>query len=200
MDPNKVDLKKIWMNQKVNQSNLNELFMKIESLKKSNRKNNIVTSLNLLVTSGIICSIWFLSQPKLVVAKIGFMFIILAIFFFIFSLNKNLFNFSKVYKNENSTIKEYLNYLLNIKEKQKKMQTDIFNSYFLLLNVGILLSMYEFAIKMSFIGSVISYAITIGWLSIVWWYLRPKIIENQNTSIENLIEKLYLLKTQFKTD
>lgn len=200
MDTNKVDLKNIWQSQNTDQGNLKELSARIDLIKKSNVNKKISASLILVFTSIIICMIWLIYNPKMVTSKIGIILIISSILFFIFSINKNLFSSQKKDKNEDKTNKEYLKYFINLKEEQKKIQTDVLNKYFLVLFLGILLLMYEFATEMDLIGSIIAYTTTVSWLSFVWWYIKPRIIKNQNNAIENMIKKLSIIQEQFNTN
>ena len=82
MDTNKIDFKKIWVEQEKSQTNLKEFYEKIELMKKSNIKKNIFVGISLLATVGIIGLIGLSFQPKFLFPKIGMVLIIFSILFF----------------------------------------------------------------------------------------------------------------------
>jgi amino acid permease len=78
------------------------------------------------------------------------------------------------------------------------MQTTMLNLYFILLFAGICLYMYEYTSRMKFIYAVTAYVVTLAWIAINWFYLRPKTIKKQQAKINGLIDKFEEINNQLK--
>jgi preprotein translocase subunit YajC len=49
--------------------------------------------------------------------------------------------------------------------------------------------MYEYAGRMTLLWGIFTYAMTLFWMAINWFFIRPKQIKKQQNKINNLIEK-----------
>ncbi len=187
MSDNSIDFKNIWQQQKVSQPNLEELLNKLKQFKHASLKKLFISNIFLLVVSGLILFIWYFYQPKFLTTKIGIVLTILAMIIYLFAYNKLYPFYTKI--NTAQTSNEYLESLIQLKNKQKFMQTKMLRLYFIMLSVGICLYMIEYASKMDVIWAIVTYATTLTWIGFNWFYIRPKMIKKQEAKLTDLIAK-----------
>ncbi|WP_027076407.1 hypothetical protein [Maribacter antarcticus] len=189
-----IDLKKIWNTQKIETPNVEILYTKANKLKSRSFLKLILVNITLLLTITFICFIWYYYQPELVTTKIGIILTILAVIIFLLPFNKQ---FSLLTKNKTEpNSKEYLQQLIKLKEIQVYQQTTMLSIYFIILSLGIGLYMFEYVSKMTITWGIITYAITILWFAINWFYLRPKTITKQNAKLNKLLVEFEKLNNQ----
>jgi len=191
---NDIDFKKIWDKQEVKIPEVKDLYSKAKRFKRNHFHKLIMVNILLLVTSISIVFIWYYYQPELVTTKIGIILTILAMIVFLLPYNKQLSILSK-YKTEPNN-KEYLQQLIELKEKQKFQQTTMLSIYFIALSLGIGLYLFEYVLKMTITWGIITYITTILWFAINWFYLRPKAITKQNTELNKLLVAFEKLNNQ----
>ena len=192
------DFKDMWNKQQIPQLDTKELFAKANDLKKNIRSKMIIGNLLLIITMVFIGYIVWYFQPEKLTTKIGVIFTFIAIIMFIFSsigLIKLL-----VKNNISTTNAEYLKQLIEIKQKQEFIQSTIMNLYFIFLSIGILLYMIEYAARMTPVGYITTYSITIDWLGFNYFYLRPKSLKKQQKKVNDLIEKIKEMNSQMKEE
>ena len=192
------DFKDMWNKQQIPQLDTKELFAKANDLKKNIRSKMIIGNLLLIITMVFIGYIVWYFQPEKLTTKIGVIFTFIAIIMFIFSsigLIKLL-----VKNNISTTNAEYLKQLIEIKQKQEFIQSTIMNLYFIFLSIGILLYMIEYAARMTPVGYITTYSITIAWLGFNYFYLRPKSLKKQQKKVNDLIEKIKEMNSQMKEE
>lgn len=189
-----IDLKKIWNTQKIETPKVEILYTKANKLKSRSFLKLILVSITLLLTIAFIGFIWYYYQPELVTTKIGIILTILAMLIFLLPFNKQ---FSLLMKNKaEPNSKEYLQELIKLKKMQVYQQTTMLSIYFILLALGIGLYMFEYVSKMTITWGIITYAITILWFAINWFYLRPKAITKQNAKLNKLLGEFEKLNNQ----
>jgi hypothetical protein len=198
MDSNNINFSELWDGQKTVDPNINDLHLKINNLKKASRIRIIFANIILVFTSIFILFIWYYYQPQLVTTKIGIVLTILSMLIFVISLNQSLGHLKKT--NESESNKQYLQDLLNLKEKQQFLQTTILNLYFVLLSIGIVLYMYEYTSRMTMFWAFFSYGITVFWILFNWFYLRPKQIKKQTSKLNEVISKFQEIQSQLKQE
>jgi cbb3-type cytochrome oxidase subunit 3 len=187
-----INFKELWQNQKTD-SNIETIIQKSKVENKKIRNKIIIQSLILVATAIYIIGIIYYFQPEMMTTKIGAILTILAIAIQLIA-NKNLIK--KTYNFENSNA-DFLNNLLIFKKHQEISHTKILSIYYVLLSLGILLYMIEYAIRMELIWAIVTYALTIIWFAIGWFYFRPRQIKKQNQKINSIIENLENIKNQF---
>ena len=188
-----IDLKKIWNKQEVETPKVETLYAKANKLKSRSFLKLIAVNITLLLTTILIGLIWYY-QPELVITKIGITLTILAMVIFLLPYNKQFSLLSKNKTEPNS--KEYLQQLTRLKEKQVFQQTTMLSVYFIILSLGIGLYLFEYVSKMTVTWGVITYAITMLWFGINWFYLRPKAITKQNVELNKLLVEFEKLNNQ----
>ncbi len=181
----------IWQNQKID-FNAEEIIHKAKTENKKIQNKIILQSIILFTTAIYIILVIYYFQPKMLTTKIGAILTILAIIIQLIA-NKNLFSKKNNFENSNS---EFLNNLIIFKKKQEIMHTKILSIYYILLTIGILIYMIEYALRMKILWVISIYGLTILWFAICWFYFRPIQIKKQNQKLNLIIEKLQNLKNQ----
>ncbi len=178
--------KELWQQQKIAPSDILGLHRKVEDFK---RKGLIeVLKINIAGLTFIIAFSMILYDEyttSMLTTKIGLSCLILACVFYLFHYNKLLPLFYKVRYLTDS--KSYIKELLRIKKTQKKLQTQILNTYFILITIGICLGIYEYLAKTNLIIMISIYCLMLLWVSFNTFYLRPKTIQRQNKKLDELI-------------
>jgi membrane protein YdbS with pleckstrin-like domain len=194
MDSSNIDFAAIWQQQKVAQSNMDELKSKLKKYHKTSIQKLIVFNILLIATAaGIFCILYFY-QPQHLTTKIGIVLTILAMATYLFAYNKQLSHFKQI--DETQTNSRYLKSLAALKTKQKYLQTKMLSIYYLLLSSGIGLYTYEYTLKMTVFWAYFAYVITLTWIGFNWFYIRPKTVKKQETNLNELIGKLENLNKQ----
>lgn len=196
MDNHNIDFKNIWQQQNGDQPDLKALRSKIISFKKSNLRKLLLCNILLVVASIFIVFIWYYYQPQFITTKIGIVITILAMIIFILSYNDLYSYYKKIDSSQSSN--DYLENLILIKTKQKTLQTKTITVYFILLSLGICLYLYEYTRMMSMFWGIFAYTITLAWIALNWFFIKPKTVKKQNIKIDSLIEKVTLMKEQLE--
>lgn len=185
MDNSNIDFTAIWKQQKVVQPNIVELQNKLNQFKKNNLKKIIASNILLITTVVLIIFIWYKYQPLYLTTKIGIVLVIFAMTIFLLVYNKQFSSFNKI--DETQTTGNYLKSLIELKTKQKYIQTTMLSMYFIMLSLGIGLYLYEYTLMMSMFWAIFAYGITFTWISFNWFYIRPKTIKKQQAKLDELI-------------
>ncbi|NIF03940.1 hypothetical protein F3J23_00680 [Chryseobacterium sp. Tr-659] len=191
-----IDFKNIWKQQTSSKPNLEELLGKLKKFRTQNLRKLILANIALITTSFVIIFIWYRYQPQMISTKIGLVLVVLAMIIFLLAYNKMFMVFYKI--DETQSNNEYLESLYVVKSKQKFMHTTMLNIYFIMLFIGIIFYMYEYASKMSLFSSVIAYAAVFLWIGFNWFYLRPRTIKKQQVKLDELINKFEEINNQLK--
>lgn len=193
---NKIDFNDLWAKQTSIEPNPEDLLSQISKMKRSNLRKLIITNLMLIAVSVFIVLIWIYYQPQLGSTKVGIILIILAMAIYLFAYNKSYALFKEnMTSNSNA---DYLKELLAIKSKQQFMHTTMLNLYFILLSAGLGFYMYEYTSKMTSFWGIVTYGITLIWILINWFYLRPKQIKKQQATLDEIIIKFKQLNKQLE--
>ncbi|MGZ4035373.1 MAG: hypothetical protein ACXVP4_10955 [Bacteroidia bacterium] len=186
------ELKNIW--QQADQKDLpsvKEILSEVAKSRKKMMRKNIFGALILSFTFAYIAWIGIHYNFQYITTKIGVVITLISILTGIFFNTKLA---KMLLKQSNPTLdnSSYLQQLKEYRNQQRTIQTKGITLYFILLTLGIVLYMYEFAARDVIFG-IISYSITLTWIAFNWFYLRKRTINKQqkeiNTQIEN-IEKL----------
>lgn len=196
MDNNNIDFKDLWKKQTVSQPNIEDLMARLKQFKKASLRSLWKTNILLFATSAFILFVWYYYQPQFISTKIGIVLAIVAMVMYV-SVYNGLLN---IYKDIDATQtnQEYLQKLILIKRKQQFMQSTILSWYFVLLLTGICLYMYEYAIRMTVFYALVTYGVTLLWIGLNWFYIRPKQIKKQQEKINELIAKFEDVNEQLK--
>lgn len=188
------DFTAIWQQQKVVQPNIDELQHKLNRFKKNNLKKLIISNILLVTTIVFVVLIWYKYQPQYLTTKIGIVLVILAMVIFLLNYNKQFSSLNKI--DDTRTISDYLKSLTELKTKQKYIQSTMLSLYFIMLSSGIGLYMYEYTSIMTILWAIFAYGITLTWIGLSWFYIRPKIIKKQQAKLNELISKFEAVNNQ----
>ncbi|WP_306349726.1 hypothetical protein [Flavobacterium sp. '19STA2R22 D10 B1'] len=183
---NNINFKDLWVKQPTTLPNLTELMAKVKQIQKSNFRKVILTNLLLIVTTAFIIFIWAYYQPQLWTTKIGIILVILAMVIFIVFQNQLLPLLKSIDESQNNV--DYLKNLQALKTKQQFIQSTLLNFYFILLSIGISLYLYEYTAKMTPFWAISAYALTLAWIALNWFYIRPKTIQKQQLKLNGIID------------
>lgn len=190
-----INFNEIWNRQKVETPAIDSILDGVKKYKRKNLYKILFLNLTMILTLLFIGGIYFYFKPQIISTSIGVMLMIIAIISFLIAYNSSIQLLT--HKGIEKDTKQYLQELLLWKDKQRFLQTTMLNSYFILLSLGICLFMYEYASKMSIVWGFTAYALTLAWVAINWFYLRPMVIKKQRNKIKELIDALQKLNTQF---
>jgi uncharacterized membrane protein len=191
-----IDFKALWQQQEAAaRPHINEVIKKAKGVKRKTR--NKLLWLNLALIATIVLYIFvpgFTLSTSMVTTKIGAALVILGIVFFLTVNNRLLVSLFKS-KPETDTF-SFLADLLHIRKKQEFIQTRAMNLYFLFLSAGLFLYMIEFVQKMGFTLGCVAYVSLLGWLAVVYFYIKPRTIKKQKAEMNAAIERLQAINDQ----
>ncbi|WP_126974394.1 hypothetical protein [Gynurincola endophyticus] len=189
-----INFKELWNKQVTPAPDQQDLFNKISKEQKSRLKKVIVMNVTMLFTATFIILIWIYFQPRFVTTKIGIFFILFAILMMILFTNKTVPLYKQLKPDESNA--QYLEVFKRIKSREAFIQTTVLRLYFVILSVGLLLYMYEYASRMQLHWAVIYYVVFLAFVAFNWFYLRPKMIKKNTKKIDSIIEKITTIKEE----
>lgn len=193
------NFKELWQAQKTtSNTDFKEIVLKAKHLQRRTRIKLLLSNLLLFATMLFIIGIVLYFKPQMITTKIGTILVIIAIVMQIATATK-LITVIKESDTQTSNA-AYLNQLLIIKKKQAVLQSSIMAIYFILLGLGLALYMFEYVIRMTLLGGLLTYGITGLWIAFNWFYLRPKIIKKQQQKLNDSIAALENMNNQFKEE
>lgn len=179
------DLKKLWGQQETPAPDSKVIFEKTRKFRRSNLLKILRTNILLILTSAFIIYIWFNYQPEMITTRIGIILTVLAMVVFLIGYNQMIPMLMKVeYGIDNN---QYLQQLLRIKAKQLFLHGTMLNIYFIMLTAGICIYMIEFVARMTILSGILTYGITLAWVTVNWFVFRPKTTKKQEAKINELI-------------
>lgn len=186
------ELKNLW--QKTEGANLpsaEEIIREVEKSRKKMMRKTVLAIIALALTFFFIVFIGFYYDFELWTTNTG---IIITLISICMGIVFNTGLAKLLLKKADGTLDntKYLDQLKEIRTKQRFIQSKGITAYFILLTIGILLYMYEFAIRDLTFGAI-AYSITLTWIAFNWLYLRKKAIRKHEKEINtqiSMIEKL----------
>ena len=182
------ELKNLWQTTKNNLPSAKETFAQIASARKKMIRKNILVIIALSLTFAYLIWIGAHYDFEMITTKLGILIALISIIIGII-FNTKLAN--KLLKQGDPTLdnNSYLQQLIEFRNQQRVIQTKGITLYFILLTSGLILYMYEFAVRDLQLG-VISYSITLAWIAFNWFYLRKKTIAKHEKEINGQIEAI----------
>lgn len=188
-------LKELWSKQSMQPPQLSDIYDKLKEMRRKKIWTLLAVNFLMVLTICGVIFIWLHFQPRFIMTKIGIVITILGIILYLLAYNQLLPFLLKI--NDDKSSHDYLVSLLNIRKRQKYLQTKMLGIYFLTLSVGICIYLFEYVSMMPFPWSIIAYAFTVIWIAFNWFVLRPKIILKENAKLDNLIENVEKINAQF---
>jgi hypothetical protein len=122
--------------------------------------------------SGII-AIWNVIDFRMFTTRLGIILILNAIGMYAYLFTQNINVIKKI--NPSMSNQEYLSAIKKLEKQQVYMQTRGISIYYILLGLGLAFYFYEFALRMSMLGVILSYGLTFfGWRSLGFSFVRNK--------------------------
>ena len=92
---------------------------------------------------------------------------------------------------------DYLQSLKEYKKNRAVLYGKLYYTYIILLSVGLALYFLEVLNDATFLGKIIVYSLTTIWFLICTFYLKERIVKNEEEKINLIVERLERLKDQF---
>jgi hypothetical protein len=165
-----------------------EILLQVESSRKKMMRKNILVALLLAFTFVFISVIAYYYDSKIWTTTAGIVLTLISIILGII-FNSQLVRLLMKQSDPTLDNNAYLHQLVQFREKQRLIQTTGITLYFILLTSGIMLYMYEFAMRNLMFG-LISYSLTLAWIAFNWFYLRKKAIIKQEKLINDQVKAL----------
>lgn len=197
MDDN-IDFKDLWRQQAVSPPNMEELLSKLKHFKRISMRKLILTNVALIFASSLYLFLWYRNQPEFISTKIGIVLIILSMAIYFFAYNKLAGFYKTIDATQNNS--EYLQKLISIKNKQKFLNCTMKRLYFIMLNLGLCLYMYESTTRMTSFWAIFYYVVMFGFMGFAWFYFEPKIIKKEQARVNDLIAKFEAVNKQLSAD
>lgn len=187
MKPN-YNFQEIWNQKNIEVPDIKEIKAKAEKY----RKKQILKDIGLIVLLSscalMVIAIWIFINFTFFTTKLGIMLVLIAVFSYAYLVYQNINILKKV--NTSATNQEYLIAMKKTEQQQIYMQTKGLGFYYITLFLGFMVYFYEFALKMSWLGSLLTYGLTIFWCVISWFIVRPRQIRKQKEKISTVIGSL----------
>ncbi|WP_175620243.1 hypothetical protein [Chryseobacterium schmidteae] len=195
MAPN-YNFQEIWNNKNSDIPNIKEIKTKAEKYRKKQILKDISLIALLLLTVAMIIAIWVFIKISFFSTQFGIMLVLIGITMYSFLVYQNINILKKI--NTSTTNHEYLATIRKVEQQQIYMQTKGLSIYYLLLSFGFAFYFYEFALKMSWLGVLLTYGLTFLWGAVSWFFIRPKQIKKQKEKISTIISSLEKLEKSFE--
>jgi membrane protein YdbS with pleckstrin-like domain len=190
------NLLQLWQQQQAGIPNQESIIKAAAGLKNKRLRKLIITNVLLLLTGAFIVFIWIRFEQEYWTTTAGIILALLAMASYLMAYNRSF----SLLKAESKSTKEFLDQMINIREKQHFMQTTMLNLYFFLLSTGLALYMFEYTLKMTPLWRIVAYSLTALWLLVNWFYFRPRQIRKDNEKMETIIERLKSIAVQLGED
>jgi hypothetical protein len=92
---------------------------------------------------------------------------------------------------------EFLEDLKIYQKNRAKIYGNLYYTYVMLLSVGLTLYFLEVLHDASVVGKIVVYVLTTTWFLICTFYLKQRIVKNEEEKINLIVERLERLKEQF---
>ncbi|WP_448699176.1 hypothetical protein ACFGVR_19650 [Mucilaginibacter sp. AW1-3] len=92
---------------------------------------------------------------------------------------------------------DYLQSLKEYKKNRAVLYGKLYYSYIILLSIGLALYFLEVLNDATLVGKIVVYSLTCIWFLICTFYLKDRIVKNEEEKINLIVERLERLKDQF---
>lgn len=195
MEPN-YNFQDIWNNKKTEIPNIKEIKEKANLYRKKQIRATIFQILSLCVSTGMIIWVWFRFPDLHILTKSGMILMFIALAIYIFQNFQKINIISKINPSLNN--QEYLKILKILQQKNFYMQTKGINIYYIILSLGMACYLFEFTMRMSLMGGLLTYGLIFLWIIISWVFIRPKQVKKQRDKLETVINALQSLEKGFE--
>ena len=194
---NNIDFKSLWDNgSKGPVPDASAIFKRGAQLHRATRIHLLLTNTLLAATIVLVSWVGIHFKPEMLTTKIGLVLIIGSIVFYMVNTMGYI---NLLYKsNMDESTQQYLNHLLQIKQKQERLNTTMTTIYFILLTSGLALYLIEYTAKGSLTFRLTFYSLTFSWMIFNWVYIHPRMIKKQRNGWGAVIKKLEEINGQLE--
>ena len=195
MSTENINFQDIWNKKSTNIPDIQEIKFKTEQYRKKQLFSTIC-QLSCMTLSFIgIIIIWNMIDFEMFTTRLGFILILAAIGMYVYLYSRNINIIRKI--SPSTSNQEYLSALKKLQQQQLYMQTKGISIYFILLSLSFAVYFYEFVLRMTLLGGILSYGLTFFWMAVNWFFIRPRQIKKQNAKISKVIDSLESLEKDF---
>lgn len=183
------EIQNLWLSN--NQSELpdaKEIFLQIKRTRRKMIRRNVLGALTLCLTFIFIGFIGWYYHFERWTTRVGIIITLLTIILGI-GFNSRLLQLLSRQGDTTLSNKEFLGHLIHFRKARRAIHLKGMALYFILLTIGIVLYMVEFA-ERNLIFGIIAYTITLGWIAFSWIYFNKKRGQEQEQEINKQIENL----------
>lgn len=196
MSTENINFQDIWNKKSADIPNIKEIRSKTENYRKKQLVSTAVQMSCLVLSAVGIIFVWNIIDFEMLTTRLGIIIILAAMGVYVYLYSRNINIIRKI--NPSTSNQEYLSALKKLQQQQLYMQTKGISIYFILLSLGFSVYFYEFVLRMSLLGGILSYGLTFFWMAINWFFIRPRKIKKQNAKITAIISSLESLEKDFK--
>lgn len=191
---NDTDLQALWSKQTVPSANLQNIRQEIRCFRRRQIAFYLITGLLMLLTIGFALFIAFYFRPRLTSTYIGLALGGSAFLLALFSAGRS----ARLYHRLNDTCPntKYLQALSSLRKQEYFHRHTMLTAYFVLLSLGLCLYMYEYTFARSWPTGIAVYVGLAGWITLNWFYFRPRILRKDKQRLEQFIGRNKELRQQ----
>ena len=183
------NIKNLWKTTEENKlPEANEIILQVQKVRKKMIRKNIIGGTILCFTFIYICFIGWYYHFEQWTTRAG---IIITLFGIVMGVAFNSHLVQLLLKQDNLTLdnRAYLHQLIHFRNTQHLIRTKGIAIYYILLAVGLVLYIVEFAKRNIYFG-IIAYTLTLGWIAFSWFYFLRKRKVHQDKEINEQIENI----------
>ena len=167
---------------------IKEIILRIRNARIKMIRRNIIGGSILCLTFFYICFIGWYYHFEQWTTRVGIVITLIAI---VMGVVFNTWLVQLLLKQSDLTLdnKAYLQQLIQYRNTQHFIHTKGIALYYILLTVGIMLYMVEFAKRNIYFG-IFAYTLTLGWIAFSWFYILRKRKTSQDKEINDQIENI----------
>lgn len=193
---NDFNIKNLWQQQHPPPPVIETVLQRAHRFKRRQIVQAVLSNLLFLGTSIFIGWIVWFYEPELWTTKVGVALVLLAMMLVIGFQTYLLPLLLQEHNHLDN--KAYLKWLQQVEIQKNRLHKQLMSLYFVLLSSGIALYFYEYTLKMPPLWAWGCYGLTTLWIAFNWWYLRPRIIQKQQTELQTLQDALKNLIVQWE--
>ena len=191
-----MDFKGIWGRQSlVTPPGEEEIKSRARRVKYSLRKRAWLTILCMTICLSVMAFAVWDCKPRLATTYIGAILMFTAILSYIV-VSGDMLSLLMKKEDEGKSVKAQLETLIRLRGKQRFILGALGRWYYILLTVGLILYMAEYARQMSRFFGILYYTLTLGWMGYSWFYLVPKSARRQKRGLDEVIAQFTLIDEQ----
>lgn len=183
----KLDFSEIYKRQRAAPSPPGDFIKNIENFKRSEIKKLIFSNLVMIITAVAIFIFLLMFKPQMLLTKIGAFFTAFAFVLYFIYYNQLFISLKKIDYTKNNL--DFLSNLTAHKSKRQFINTTVLNIYFACMTVGLCAYLYEYASQKDVFTSVLIYSITLAWIGVNWFFIRPKTVRKEQKKLDAFIDK-----------